>query len=165
MGLSRLKVLRCFSTAATGCLPFGRSRRAGSPGRIRNRAKLNDATRMMVSTAFRIFLTKYRRLSTALRARRTPGPERPRALTSFSHPRLPYPRGGDVTAERTARDVSHDHQTRNRRRFVGAPGGGEKRAAHVCCSCFTEAPPVRRRPGGRGRPAHRRTVACCASDG
>src|SRR5665647_2783999 len=81
MGLSRLNNLRCFSTAAGGCLPLGRSSRAGSPGRIRNSAKLNDATKTMVRTAFSTFLTKYRRLSTALRARRTSSPERPRAPT------------------------------------------------------------------------------------
>jgi hypothetical protein len=85
---------------------------------MRNRAKLNDATRTMVSTAFRIFLTKYRRLSTWLRARRMPRPWRLRALTSFSHPRLSYKRDGDVPAERAESDRGRDHETYDERPLV-----------------------------------------------
>src|SRR5665647_1921394 len=80
IGLSRLKVLRWRSMTDGSVFPLGRRSRAGSPGRIRKSAKLNDATRMMVRTAFRIFRMKYRRLSTALRVAARPAPDAGRPL-------------------------------------------------------------------------------------
>jgi len=58
MGLFRWKFARCLAMASMEKRPLGTRSRAGSPGRMRNSTKLNDAMRTIVSSAFRILRVK-----------------------------------------------------------------------------------------------------------